>query len=76
MQLYGLLAFVTPVIYWFPSPDGEEVSATRKKDFPFIGANLFPSPDGEEVSATKEALSLLREYLEDLEGFRPLTGKR
>ncbi len=42
--------------YWlrFPSPDGEEVSATCRKDGGSAeSGGRFPSPDGEEVSATR-----------------------
>ncbi len=37
---------------WFPSPDGEEVSATDSLIKSWIFSHTFPSPDGEEVSAT------------------------
>ncbi len=58
----------------FPSPDGEEVSATTlKANITPTVILMFPSPDGEEVSATliwKGKKHLLHF------GFRPLTGKR
>ncbi len=38
----------------FPSPDGEEVSATGRTLVVRVPEDTFPSPDGEEVSATDE----------------------
>ncbi len=40
------------VLFVFPSPDGEEVSATKYVSEEEANQVLFPSPDGEEVSAT------------------------
>ncbi len=57
----------------FPSPYGEEVSATQNSMFPELSVYLFPSPYGEEVSAT---WTLGGDWIVNNESFRPLTGKR
>ncbi len=45
----------------FPSPDGEEVSATGGRIIDVsTAAAMFPSPDGEEVSATD---SLIKSWI-------------
>ncbi len=40
------------LVLLFPSPDGEEVSATAYAEQKRLERATFPSPDGEEVSAT------------------------
>ncbi len=54
MQPYSQeLLEAASILAVFPSPDGEEVSATTAKFAKtFSGFTKFPSPDGEEVSAT------------------------
>ncbi len=60
------------IVPTFPSPYGEEVSATCFGAGLMTEEDMFPSPYGEEVSATGGAPKHQPFAL----GFRPLTGKR